>query len=393
MKVFTGGAPMQKRIYQGLFILFFIGVTSIAFAQTEVTSVTASPQTFNPDNAETTTISVEATPGVTGLEVRVLSSDQTTVVRSGLTLTETTTGSYSTVWNGRNNGNALVPAGAYVLRVFNPPTSTFIGPLGSVTVERTIPVISVSASPDPFVPTGTNATTITVQATPGQTGLKARVEHNYNSSWYWRYEGDLWIPLTETSTPGVYTGTWNAVYKSSATSEAYVLGDETYRIAVYDGAGIRSTTTGNVNVSGVLSVSASPNPFTPGGTNLATITAKGGTGLKLEVRIYNSTTNALTRTLSCTEASGTYTAEWDGKDSNGNFAGAGTYRINVHNKDSGIRYDRVSTGVVKVAVFSISASPDPFVPTGSNTVTITVRADPLQSGFTVSITHPQSGTT
>src|SRR3972149_5621988 len=97
---------MKKRIYLGLFILFFVGVASFAFAQTEVTSVTASPLTFNPDNAEITTIAVEATPGVTGLEVRVLSSDQTTVVRSGLTLTETTTGSYSTVWNGRNNGNA-----------------------------------------------------------------------------------------------------------------------------------------------------------------------------------------------------------------------------------------------------------------------------------------------
>jgi len=115
--------------------------------------------------------------------------------------------------------------------------------------------------------------------------------------------------------------------------------------------------------------------------------------LNLEVRIYNNSTNALTRTLPTTEASGTYTAEWNGKDSYGNFAGAGTYGLRIYNTDSGIRYYPTSSIVVSVAVFSISASPDPFVPTGSNEVTITVRADPFQSGLSAKITHPQSGTT
>ncbi|RLB79830.1 MAG: hypothetical protein DRH15_08370, partial [Deltaproteobacteria bacterium] len=94
-----------------------------------------------------------------------------------------------------------------------------------------------------------------------------------------------------------------------------------------------------------------------------------------------------------TEASGTYTAEWDGKDTYGNFAGANTYMAKIYSTVSSIRHYPQRSFVVNVAVFAISALPDPFVPTGSNEATITVRADALQSGLTTSIAHPEGGTT
>ena len=94
-----------------------------------------------------------------------------------------------------------------------------------------------------------------------------------------------------------------------------------------------------------------------------------------------------------TEASGTYTAEWDGRDTYGNFAGANTYRLKIYHEGSDVKYYLETSVVVNVAVFSISAAPDPFVPTGANMATLAVRADPLQTGLKATVTHPQSGTT
>jgi hypothetical protein len=114
-------------------ILAFLCFTATTWAYTEVTSITASPNPFNNINGENTTITVEATPGVNGLEVSVLSVDQT--IRTGLTLTETDSGIYAITWDGKDNNNALVMSGEYLLRVFNPATTTFIGAAGVVTVN------------------------------------------------------------------------------------------------------------------------------------------------------------------------------------------------------------------------------------------------------------------
>ena len=77
--------------------------------------------------------------------------------------------SYTAVWDGRDESGALA-AGR---------RPTWYGGAG----RRSCPVLpeeddadsvgvtSVTASPNPFVPTGSNSTTITVQAAPGQTGL------------------------------------------------------------------------------------------------------------------------------------------------------------------------------------------------------------------------------
>jgi flagellar hook assembly protein FlgD len=570
-----------------LVAIFLIACVTRVFATTEVTSITASPGTFNPIQNESTTITVQATPGVTGLEVRVLLPDQITVVRSGLALTETTPGMYTTTWDGKNNSNAGVVAGTYALRVYNPGTTGFVGAWSEITVclsvspttftptgtnaatitvraapgqtgmkigyvsagrdlypysvnlpftETSVPgtytaswnailpnywifpdatysfsiqgaagnfsatsglitiagvsqisaapdnfsalsggtttitvtgvaglnlqvkatkynsgtrkmdmyrtmtmtgsgttytaiwdgkddngtvvplglyylevwhtdssarympetsvqvsvgVSSVTASPSTFTPIGTNAATITVQATPGQTGLKVRFYNGNLYPYYWYGSNKSYdLPLTETSTPGTYTASWDGVKYGGP----YVMQNGTYTIYVVDSGNVQSATTGQITITGISSVTVSPNQFTPGGNNFTTITAKGSSGQLFDARIINATTNALTRVLPLSEVAGTYTADWDGKDTYGNFAGANNYTIQIAARDSSIRYYPTSTIKVNVAVFTISASPDPFVPDGVNNTTITVRADALQSGLKATVSHPQSGT-
>ena len=81
-------------------------------------------------------------------------------------------------------------------------------------------VTSVTASPNPFTPTGSNSTTVTVQATPGQTGLVAALSLR-GLHLLARARASLpSLPLTETS-PGVYTAQWDAV--TTATCQRAVM--------------------------------------------------------------------------------------------------------------------------------------------------------------------------
>jgi len=347
-----------------------------------VASVVCVPDIFPPEGGETTTITATGAAGL-NLEVKVTSNtspyDQ---VFKTLPMTEAS-GTFTAVWDGRDENGNIVPVETYRIYVWHTGSPVRYYPTDYLDVTGVIS--SVIASPDPFAPTGTNATVITVEGTPGQTGLNLRF---YKSGWWCDSTGSYDLPLTETSTPGVYNASWNAVYRDD-----YIMRDGAYTIYVYDEAGNRSTTTGLVTIAGVASVAVAPDPFTPGGTNVVTVTANGATGLDLETRIFNNSTGALTIVISMLEASGSYVAEWDGKDSYGNFAGANRYRAEIYHTGSDIRYYRQSWFNVSVRVFSITAAPDPFVPTGSNEVTLTVLADPLQSGLTAKVTHPESGPT
>ena len=580
--------------------MFLMAFVTRVFAATEITSITASPGTLNPIIGGSTTITVQATPGVTGLEVRVLLPDQITLIRRGLTLTETTPGTYTVSWDGKNDSNAGVVAGMYYIRVFNPGTTTFIGawseisisglsvfpatftptgtnaatitvqstpgqagtkvrfysnnypyywydsngsydlpltetstpgtytaswnavfgyayyggpyiepngtytvyvvdaggvqsattgqivvagvsqvtatpatfsalgggtttitasgvaglnllakatkynsttgkydavktlsmsgsgttytalwdgkddsgnvvPTGSYTLEAwhtggtgryypqgsvqvSVGVASVTPLPATFTPTGTNAATITVKATPGQTGMKVRFySNNYPYYWY-DSKGSIDLPLIETSTPGTYTASWNAVFGYAYYGGPYIEPNASYTVYVIDAGGVQSATTGQIVVAGVSQITVSPTQFTPGGNNFATIIAKDAVGQSIDAKLYNATTNALTRVLTLVGVAGTYTADWDGKDTYGNFVGANNYNVQVTYRDSSIRYYPTASLKVNVAVFTISASPDPFIPDGVNSTTITVRADALQSGLKATVSHPQSGT-
>ncbi|MDD4273818.1 MAG: FlgD immunoglobulin-like domain containing protein [Desulfobacter postgatei] len=183
------------KMYKFLLVIivsFFI--SAAAQADTGVTSISVDPGTINPFKNETVTFEVAATPDVNNIEIRILSSDYSTVIRSGLTLTESEPGIYTVNWDGTNNSNALVTAGQYAVRVFNIGTTTFIGPWNSITVE------GLSIEPEHFIPTGTNAAEIKVEAEPGQEGLKLHFSGNSYSYWL-NSSGNSYLPLTETSTP------------------------------------------------------------------------------------------------------------------------------------------------------------------------------------------------
>lgn len=135
--------PISRRLGQNLHVaLLILSLFSWnAWGATEVSVVSTSPDPFNPLIGQITVIDVGATPGVSGLEIRVLSPDSSQVVRSGLILAEVQPGTYSAQWNGKNDQGVLLTAGNYPIRVFNPATSTYLGPSGEVTVEGLHPSI------------------------------------------------------------------------------------------------------------------------------------------------------------------------------------------------------------------------------------------------------------
>ncbi len=123
---------MNKTLTLHTFLLVLLALAPLAQDQIEVTSITASPDPFNPDVGETTTVTVNATPGLTILELRVFQSDQVTLMQSGLALTETTAGVYTAVWEGKY---PAATTGIYYFRVLNKATSTYAGPWGQVAVQ------------------------------------------------------------------------------------------------------------------------------------------------------------------------------------------------------------------------------------------------------------------
>ena len=68
---------------------------------------------------------------------------------------------------------------------------------------------------------------ITVEAAPGQTGLKL-----FFGTYYWRNSsGSYHLPLTETSTPGVYTASWDAI--NYYYNPPLIMENSTYTISVH----------------------------------------------------------------------------------------------------------------------------------------------------------------
>ena len=125
---------MVKIKFSLFFLVVLFCIVTSAFADTQIASISADPNTINPYTQETTTITILGTPGVTTLAVRVLTSDGGSVVHEGLPLVETDEGVYTVSWDGKISSGALVMAGTYQLRVFNLATTTFMGPSQAITV-------------------------------------------------------------------------------------------------------------------------------------------------------------------------------------------------------------------------------------------------------------------
>jgi flagellar hook assembly protein FlgD/pimeloyl-ACP methyl ester carboxylesterase len=347
---------------------------------TGVSQVTRAPERFVPAMGQTTAITVTAAV-VMSLEARLFNSQTGAHVR---TLPLAGAGpTYTAAWDGRDSTGGVAPVGIYRVVVF--PVGGAYRYVPDTSVQLSMGVTSVSASPNPFVPTGSNAATVTVEGTPGQTGLTFDVGGGSPC--------EARPALAET-TPGRYTGEWSAVVRPFGWTchPPQILQDGTYSLRIYDGAGQVVHQTSTVRLTGVSQVTRAPDRFALGGGNLVRITAVAAGGISLDVRVINAVTNLLTASLQMAEASGSYTAEWPGRDSNGNFTGPGTYRIQIFHRHSGQRYSPETSVIVEPGVFSIEATPNPFVPTGANVATITTRANAGLSGLRMSLVAPSGQT-
>ncbi len=327
--------------------------------------ISRSVSSFNPSNSETVTFS---TSGASGLNLELRVTNQSNELIRTLDVTETEAGSYTVEWDGRDENSQIAAGSRFNVQFWNKDSQKSYSPTSNVNLES----IVITATPNPFIVGKSidDSLVVTVETAPNQSGLKYSLYH---------HSGDGWLhvrkPLTETS-PGVYTATWNGIktYYSDYVSRT---GDCT--IYVYDSFGTEFSVRGSTHLeslNGVIDIS--PSTFTPGANALADITVTGVSGLNLEAVVYNG--NIETRRLSMVETNGTYLAQWDGKDGNGNYAGARTYTIRIANKTLGKQY-AMSRNISVLQEIDLSVNPREFTPNGVNEATITLLANPGQIGL------------
>lgn len=327
---------------------------------------------FNPRADETVTWRARGYSGLP-IELRIMRDSDDAIIRT-VDMVDQGDGSYLFEWDGRDGEGAIQPPGSYIGYVYNKTGDRRYYPSDSVSVV--FDVDGIDFDPDPFLPTGaeTDVVTISVTTDPGQ-ALEYQVNHQ------WLGVATPWTQLTEES-PGLYQGTWDGVDHVSTYSD-YIQAHPTYSARVYvrNAANIQAQTIGLLPVRGVSGISFDNDDFTPGGTNLATVNVNAESGLLLDAWVVNQATSVVTRKIELTEASGVYSGTWDGKDENGNFAGAGSYRFRPYNRVGEKPYYYWDDLTVRPAVFSITSDPDPFTPTGTNEVTLTLLADAGQAGL------------
>ena len=185
-------------------------------------------------------------------------------------------------------------------------------------------VTLVSATPSPFVPSGTSQAEIIVNAKAGQSGMIARVSNSSNG-----YSID--VPLSE-STDGVYTGDWDGLDTSGV-----IVKSGSYTINVLNQYGIQFSKYSTLQVQGITSLSASPITFYPTSGQTATISVSGNSGLPLEAQITDNQGNLLNR-IALAWTGSAYKGTWDGKDMNGDVQGSGSYTVRICRTDTGSPY-------------------------------------------------------
>lgn len=283
-----------------LTLVFAAGSLQVALAQTTISEVSASPTSFYADEAESTTLTAVGTPGVANLAMRVTMTDRSTVVRGSIALAESPAGTYTCVWNGKNDSNQVVAPGNYQFRVYNLATSSYIGPWGSVDVVSRRPnFLGASVSPNPYVPNGTagNPVSIHISATPLDTGEYTWGIYNNWLGWM-VYKAAMPTPTS----PGEYDVTWDGVAVHSYTGymgnsyggygEDHSYNQSYVVLWAPDGTQLSSPANSYFKVRGVWDLSRDKSEIEPKSGEYATFTAVGYDGLNLEVRITRNTGGA-----------------------------------------------------------------------------------------------------
>jgi len=343
-----------------------------------VTDVVADPSPFAPDGTNSLAINYNLNEA-SKTTVSILKG--TTAVKTLVTNVAQSVGANSVTWDGKNTAGAIVPDGAYTYKI---TATDAVGNITNVsmplTVEGQAPSFTlVSDSADPFKVTGTTLSTIKYTLSE-DAAVTVRILNSAGAP----------IKVLQNAlatTAGAKTITWNGKNEAGALVED---GTYIYEISAVDAAGKSATTTGTITTDKtaptVISLSATPNPFAPNGTDTVGISYILSEDAKVTVTIMSGTTVVKTLGTNLVQAVGDNTVAWDGKNTAGVLVADGTYTYKVVATDA-VGFATTVTGTLVVegkdpVITAVNDTPDPFKPLGTNNSTITYT---LSEGANVTV--------
>lgn len=290
-------------------------------------------------------------------------------------------------WDGRNSTGSIVPDGVYTYKITAyDDVGLSTTKSGTLIIERLAPSItSVSDSPDPFIQGDTDESTIEFTISED-----ANVAVKLFDS-----AGTLKKTLVDKALKiGANKVTWDGTNDSGVNVSN---GKYTYTIDAVD-----SFNKPAQQITGIITVgnsslvisdnNVSPDPFTPTGTNAATVSYNLSADGRVSLIIVDSSNNTIKVLENNTlKNQGQNSASWDGKNSSGIIADEGSYAYKITAVDlSGLDAAPVS-GIINISkadgdyrlISSIDDTPDPFMPDGSSSCSISYN---LTENATVSVT-------
>lgn len=289
-------------------------------------TVSATPASFDPTMGQSTTVNYTLnTQASLRVEVKLGSSTVKTLRAQSLQ----SPGSYSLVWDGRNDSGTTMGVNSYTVEVYASNTA------GSDTDTTSVGIVSnpgvtapnitnVSASPSPFNPntestrvyfTLDKSATVTVDVLDA---ASSAVIKNLVSG--------------ASLSAGSYNYSWDG-----RNSSGTIVGDNTYRIRITasNSAGsdtefvsVVVQTSSSTNAPNVTNLYASPTPFNPNNENTRVYFTLDKSAT-VTVTIMDGSSTIRTLTSGSALSAGTYFYEWNGRDSSGNLVSDRVYTARV----------------------------------------------------------------
>lgn len=355
-------------------LLFLAGVAAVAVLLASITLAVGCPITITgvsdgPDPFKatgTTNSTIRYTlSGPCQLSLRILDTTGTAV--RTLFDASTTASSKSVTWNGKDDSGTIVPDGLYTYKIDTTNTSGgALSAVGTITVDKTAPSLTgVSSAPNPL----TSATTVTTSYTVSEP-VKTTISI-YTT-------GNTLVKILRSNvaeTAGAHSVDWNGKNSSGT-----LVGDGMYRakITAVDYVGFSATVIDTLTVDRstptITGVSDSPDPFKATGSNTTIIRYTVSETVRLSLKIFDSTGTAVRTLVDATATAGVKSSAWNGKDDSGVLVpdGVYTYYIDATDTSGGAANVGGSITVDRTAptISANSVSPNPFHPTGLNTMTV-----------------------
>lgn len=278
-------------------------------------------------------------------------------------------------WNGTNSNGTAVSSGNYKAQVvtYNTASSDIKSYSFNYTAGSTVtaPTVNVSVNPTSFEPSKGQSTVVTYSLSqPASLGVVVKLN------------GSTIKTLREQTlqSVGTYNLTWDG--KNTAGTE---MGVNTYTVEVYaSNVAGNDTKTANVSIvnntptvtaPNITNVYANPTPFNPNSENTRVYFTLDKTATVNVDVVENSNTNLVKNLVSgVTLSAGTYSYEWNGKNTSGNTVANGTYRARVTasnsaGSDTEFTSVEVNAGSTSTApnITNLYAAPTPFNPNNENT--------------------------